>query len=176
MREFWENVGQIMPCLHFFSFFKAEISSHTPILLLCKDQSTVAQWAETTVTECSLKSCMRANFLIGSHTIPGQQHSQPTPTFGGQGCTRVLGVTYHLHFWQNDRGLLHATAVTQGWNRQKYYKKNARVCVCVVVCVQMYACVCASVYSYIPEIPVPFPLEIKSVQVTIPSLTLRPQC
>ena len=29
-----------------------------------------------------------------------------------------LGVTCHLHFWQNDRGLLHATAVTRGWNRQ----------------------------------------------------------
>ena len=27
-----------------------------------------------------------------------------------------LAVTCHLHFWQNDRGLLHATAVTQGWN------------------------------------------------------------
>ena len=27
-----------------------------------------------------------------------------------------LGVTSHLHFWQNDRGLLHATAVTRGWN------------------------------------------------------------
>ena len=28
-----------------------------------------------------------------------------------------LAVTNHLHFWQNDRGLLHATVVTQGWNR-----------------------------------------------------------
>ena len=27
-----------------------------------------------------------------------------------------LAVTRHLHFWQNDRGLLRATAVTQGWN------------------------------------------------------------
>ena len=25
-----------------------------------------------------------------------------------------LAVTYHLHFWQNDRGLLRATAVTRG--------------------------------------------------------------
>ena len=25
-------------------------------------------------------------------------------------------VTCHLHFWQNDQGLLHATAVTRGWN------------------------------------------------------------
>ena len=28
-----------------------------------------------------------------------------------------LVVTCHLHFWQNDRDLLCATAVTQGWNR-----------------------------------------------------------
>ena len=27
-----------------------------------------------------------------------------------------LAVTCHLHFWQNDWGLLHATAVAQGWN------------------------------------------------------------
>ena len=28
-----------------------------------------------------------------------------------------LAVTCHLHFWQNDRDLLRATAVTRGWNR-----------------------------------------------------------
>ena len=27
-----------------------------------------------------------------------------------------LAVTCHLHFWQNDRGLLRATAVTREWN------------------------------------------------------------
>ena len=27
-----------------------------------------------------------------------------------------LAVTCHLHFWQNDQDLLHATAVTRGWN------------------------------------------------------------
>ena len=30
-----------------------------------------------------------------------------------------LAVTCHLHFWQNDRGLLRATAVTRGWNRYR---------------------------------------------------------
>ena len=33
-----------------------------------------------------------------------------------------LAVTCHLHFWQNDRGLLRATAVTLGWNG--YRKKS----------------------------------------------------
>ena len=27
-----------------------------------------------------------------------------------------LAVTCHLHFWQNDRDFLRATAVTRGWN------------------------------------------------------------
>ena len=31
-------------------------------------------------------------------------------------CMRVLAVTCHLHFWQNDRDFLRATAVTRGWN------------------------------------------------------------
>ena len=30
-----------------------------------------------------------------------------------------LAVTCHLHFWQNDRDLLRATAVTRGWNRYR---------------------------------------------------------
>ena len=34
-----------------------------------------------------------------------------------QGCMWIyyIGVTGHLHFWQNDQGLLHATAVKWGW-------------------------------------------------------------
>ena len=39
-----------------------------------------------------------------------------------------LAVTCHLHFWQNDRDLLHATAVTRGWNgyrhKSQYRKSN----------------------------------------------------
>ena len=30
-----------------------------------------------------------------------------------------LAVTCHLHFWQNDRDLLRATVVTQGWNEYR---------------------------------------------------------
>ena len=33
-----------------------------------------------------------------------------------------LAVTCHLHFWQNDRDLLYATAVTRGWNG--YWNKS----------------------------------------------------
>ena len=30
-----------------------------------------------------------------------------------------IAVTGYLHFWQNDRDLLHATAVTRGWNEHR---------------------------------------------------------
>ena len=36
--------------------------------------------------------------------------------FVGSRVYACLGVTCHLHFWQNDQGLLCATAVTQEWN------------------------------------------------------------
>ena len=35
--------------------------------------------------------------------------------FVGPKVYACLGVTCHLHFWQNDRGLFCATAVTWGW-------------------------------------------------------------
>ena len=35
-----------------------------------------------------------------------------------------LAVTFHLHFWQNDRDLLRLTAVTRGWN--EYRNKSQR--------------------------------------------------
>ena len=70
------------------------------------------------VTECSLTSCVWARFLTDSHTLPGQRHSQPHFDFDGSRVYACLGVTCHLHFWQNDRGLLRAIAVTRGWNGQ----------------------------------------------------------
>ena len=54
----------------------------------CQDQSTVAQRTETTLAKCSLTSCVRAHFRIGSHTLPGRRHSQPTPTSLSQGRMR----------------------------------------------------------------------------------------
>ena len=45
-------------------------------------------------------------------TVPQSAHSH----FNGSRVYVHLGITCHLQFWQNDRGLLHATAVRQGWN------------------------------------------------------------
>ena len=84
----------------FFSFFflKWRLARALYFHALGQDQSTVAQLAETTVAECSLTSCMWARSRIGSHTMPEQPHSQPTPTSLGQGVYACLGITCHLHF------------------------------------------------------------------------------
>ena len=65
---------------------EVEISSRTLISLLRQEQYTVAQRAETIVAEYSLTS---SRFRIGSHTMPGQRHSEPTPASLGQGCMHV---------------------------------------------------------------------------------------
>ena len=40
-----------------------------------------------------------------------------------------LAVTRHLHFWQNDRDLLPATAVTRGWNGYRNILVSVFICV-----------------------------------------------
>ena len=88
MRGFWENVRQFISHLNFF-FFKWRLARVHYFHSFDQDQSTVARRAETTVTECSLTVCVWAHFLIGSHTMPGQRHRQPTPTSLGQRRMRV---------------------------------------------------------------------------------------
>ena len=39
--------------------------------------------------------------------------------FVGSRVYACLGVPCHLHFWQNDRGLLRATPVTRAWHRHR---------------------------------------------------------
>ena len=45
-------------------------------------------------------------------------HAKPRKVY------ECLSVNCHLHFWQNDQGLLRATAVTRGWNG--YRNKSQR--------------------------------------------------
>ena len=49
----------------------------------------MAQWAEMTVAECFLTSCVWAHIWIGSHTKPGHRHSQPTQTLLGKRCMLI---------------------------------------------------------------------------------------
>ena len=75
----------------------------------------MAQRAETTVAECFLPSCPRDRFPDGFPHYTWTALLAHSDSVG----TRVyacLGVSCHLHFWQNDLDLLRATAVTRGWN------------------------------------------------------------
>ena len=73
----------------FVLFLKWRLACPHEFNSLFQDQSIVAQWAETTVAECSLASWVWAHFQIGSHTMSEQWHSQPASILLGQGCTRV---------------------------------------------------------------------------------------
>ena len=47
--------------------------------------------------------------------------------FDGSTVYACLGVTCHLHFWQNDRGIFPATAVKRGWNGHRIRIKVSTV-------------------------------------------------
>ena len=66
-----------------------------------------------TVAKCSLMSSVWACFPCQVPTVCLDSIVSLLNFVGSRVCA-YLGVTHHLHFWQNDRGLLHATAVTQG--------------------------------------------------------------
>ena len=70
-------------------FFKVEISSRTaiPPFRPGSVHSGSASWDDCArVFSYELRV---SSFLIGSHTMPGQRHSQPTPTSSGQRCMGV---------------------------------------------------------------------------------------
>ena len=54
------------------------------------------------------------------HQFTVSLHSKPHRVYV------CLAVTCHLHFWQNDRDLLRAIAVTQGWNGYRNKSQHMR--------------------------------------------------
>ena len=95
---FRENVRPFIPRLRYFSFFllEVEITSRTlsPLGRVFPDELRVSSFPD--------------RFPHYAWTAAYSAHSSL-----GQRCRHVLGVTCHLHFWQNDQGLLRATDVTQ---------------------------------------------------------------
>ena len=74
----------------------------------------MAQRAETTVAECFPNELRVSSF---SDRFPHYVQTTALSAHSEAVGSRVywgLGVTFHLHFWQNDRGLLRATAVNRG--------------------------------------------------------------
>ena len=77
---FWENVLPFFLRLHFFSlFFEWSLRALIPFFR-GQDQST--RLGELRRLWLSVTRCVACELclLIGSHTVPGQRHSQPTPT------------------------------------------------------------------------------------------------
>ena len=51
-----------------------------------------------------------------------------------------LAVTCHLHFWQNDRDLLHAAAVTRGWNGYRNKSQHRKLTLEKKILLRRYYC------------------------------------
>ena len=106
-----ENVCHpFFTCAFFFFFFWVEISSRTliPLFMSGSVHSGSASWDNWQVA-CEL---FPNSFPRYAWTSAWSSHSN----FVGSKVYKCLGATRHLHFQQNDQGLLCATAVTQGWN------------------------------------------------------------
>ena len=84
--------------------------------VLGQDQSTVAEQAATTVAECFLMSCVQARYPDRFPHCACTAASSSNSDFVKSTVYACSDITRHPHFWQNDRDLLRATAVTRGWN------------------------------------------------------------
>ena len=82
----WGEYSTILSPPALFFFFKVEISSRRliPLSRPGSVQNGSASWDDCDrVFPDELR--VSARFVIVSHTVPGQRHSQPTPTSLGQG-------------------------------------------------------------------------------------------
>ena len=103
-------------CALLFFFVVVEISSRTLISLLRPGSvhSGSVSWDDCgRVFPDELRvSSFSDMFPYHARTVAKSAHSD----FIGSVVYACLGVTWHLHFLQNVRGLLRATAVARGWN------------------------------------------------------------
>ena len=97
-------------------FFKVEISLRTliPLVRPGSAHSGSASWGRyNRVFPDELRvSSFPDRFPHSAWTAAYSVYSD----FDGSRVYACLGVTCHLRFWSNDRGLLRATAITRGWN------------------------------------------------------------
>ena len=121
-RIFGRMSNHSFPACTFFSsfflffFFTVEISLRTfiPLFMPGSVHSGSASWNDCgqMFPDRLLVSSFSLKFPHYTWTVTYWAHSD----FVGSGMYTCIGLTCHLHFWQNDRGLLHATAVTREWN------------------------------------------------------------
>ena len=104
----WGKISdESVPAFAFF-FLKWISACAHQFHLLSQDQSTVAQRAEMTQSSVPWESCVWAGFPDRFPYYAWTAQSAH-PDFDGS----RLGVTCYLHFWENDRGLLRASAATR---------------------------------------------------------------
>ena len=120
-RIVWENVPPFIPRLRvfFLFFFKVEISWRTLIPLFTPGlvHSGSASWGDCSWV-CSDELCV-SSFPDRFPRYAWTAVESADSDFFGSRVYACLDVTCHLHFWQNDRGLLPVTAVTRGWNEHR---------------------------------------------------------
>ena len=105
-----------LPVLYYNFFFKVEISLRKLVPLFTPG---LVHSGSASLDDCGRMfpdklrvSSFPDRFAHYAWTAALSAHSD----FVGSRVYACLGVTCHLHFWQNDRGLLRATVVTRGWN------------------------------------------------------------
>ena len=92
-----------------------QLSLSTPSLWFFSSSSFKA--ARTTHLLSKMSWCLMSSDVIWhirDKLWPMPKHGSIKSTYVR--CMRVLAVTCHLHFWQNDGDILRATVVTRGWN------------------------------------------------------------
>ena len=128
VRRFRENVLRFIPRLRFlFVCCKVEISSR-PLIPLFRPGSVHSGWATWDDCDQMFPDELRVSsfpdrFLHYAWTATQSAHSD----FDESRVYACLGATCHLHFWQNDRGLLRATAVTRGWNGHRNRSQHTKL-------------------------------------------------
>ena len=119
LRGFWgeDSANHSSPTLWIFIFYYVEISSRTLIPLFTQGSVHIgsSRW-----DDCgrvfSDDSRVSSFPWEGPNTMPGQRSRSD---FVGPRVYACLGVTCHLHFWQNDRGSFTCHCGNKGWNNRE---------------------------------------------------------
>ena len=110
LRGFWENVQPFILRLHFFFLLETEISSCAliPLFMPGSVHTGSVSWDDC---DRVFPEELHVSFFPNRFPTLKSAHFN----FAESKVHACLGVTCHLHFWQNDWGLLCATAIKWGW-------------------------------------------------------------
>ena len=117
LQGLWENVRPFISCLHFFKW-RYSLRTLVPFVLPGSVHSGSESWDDCgwMFPEKLHISLFLDRFSYYARTAAQSAHYNFVRSTSSR-MYACLGVTCHLHFWQNDRDLLHATAVTRVCNR-----------------------------------------------------------